>query len=717
MPSPSDYGSKDDFISACISQRQDEHPDESNEQSVAVCMSMWSEKQMKQPIVRKTHVSESDGLEYILSDASIDRYGDSILADGWDLKNFSRNPIALFNHDSNFPVGRWEGLQVKDGALRGRLRLAPDGTSSRIDEIRKLVEAGILKAVSVGFRPIESQPLKSGSGSLYMKQELVETSLVSVPANANALQVSRSLKISEATIKAVFAEHGIKETVINRSDGNRGEYAGTSRSGKYLNMSPLSKRIEDAQTRIVSLKDQLTAHLGSVNDENPDDAQTTITEELSNRIAVQEKNLEALKRAEVQLAQNAAGSTSGAGTSLAVMEHRSVSSEQPMTLHRAGRLFAVPAQKIQPRDLIFKAIAAEIKHYGQERRGSVLDVIKAEYGDGDQGECVRTIMSRFITKAAAIPADTTTSGWADTLVQTVIGDFIASLMPVSAYPQLASRGGSFTFGRNGTISLPARTTTTTVAGAFIAQGAPIPVRQGAFAPITLTPKKMGVITTMTREITEHSTPAIEALLRQAMIEDTAVAIDTVLLDATAASTIRPAGLKNGVSKTSPTAGGAIAALIGDLKALVAALITGTKGNLRAPVWIMNPGDVLAAQLTQAAAGGDFPFLDELAQGRLLGYPVIQTITGLSDMMVFMDAADFMTATGDTPNFSVSDQAVLHMEDTSPAALSTVATPNTVAAPIRSLWQTDSLAIRMIMDINWAMRRTGVIAWTDTMTWN
>ena len=63
--------------------------------------------------------------------------------------------------------------------------------------------------------------------------------------------------------------------------------------------------------------------------------------------------------------------------------------------------------------------------------------MKSAYGEDDR---VRTVMSRFITKAAAIPADTTTSGWADTLVQTVIGDFTQSLLPISVYGKPNDRG-------------------------------------------------------------------------------------------------------------------------------------------------------------------------------------------------------------------------------------------------------------------------------------
>src|SRR6266849_2744197 len=95
----------------------------------------------------KTHASDHDsGLEFVLSDATCDRYGDAILAEGWDLKNFNPNPIALFNHNSDFPIGRWENLKVKNDALRGHLVLAPAESSPRIGEIHALVNCGVLRS-------------------------------------------------------------------------------------------------------------------------------------------------------------------------------------------------------------------------------------------------------------------------------------------------------------------------------------------------------------------------------------------------------------------------------------------------------------------------------------------------------------------------------------------------------------------------------------------
>ena len=164
-------------------------------------------------IVHKVHVSDgSEGLEFILSNATIDRYGDSIVADGWDLRNFSKNPIALFNHNSDFPIGKWERLGVKDGALRGHLKMAPKGTSARIDELHSLISAGILRSVSVGFMPIESEMMDKG-GRKYLKCELVETSLVSVPANPDAVMTAKSLKISNDILRMVFAKHD-NETIL-----------------------------------------------------------------------------------------------------------------------------------------------------------------------------------------------------------------------------------------------------------------------------------------------------------------------------------------------------------------------------------------------------------------------------------------------------------------------------------------------------------------------
>jgi HK97 family phage prohead protease/HK97 family phage major capsid protein len=616
----------------------------------------------------------ADGLEFVLSDETVDRYGDVIVASGWQLANFKRNPIALFGHDQSTPIGVWENLRVEGTRLMGRLKLAARGTSQRIDEIISLVEQGVLKAVSVGFRPLEREP--DGKGIRYKRQELLETSVVSVPANPAALAVAKSMNISADTMKQVFGEQA--ETGLGIATRTAGVTADPRKplNVKGKTMSTISKRIEDTQARVTAYREELEKHLDAIGEE-PTEDDNLITKSLNEKIGSAQESLDNLVEAEKRLG--------------------AVAVERTVQKTDERKPFAVPAKKVEPLDYIFRALAVKVISHVEKR--NEIDVLKQHYGE----DVTTKGVFDTVIKAAVAPADSATPAWAGALVQTAIGDFFNLLLPQSVYPGLSAKGGRFGFGRNGSVSLPTRSATPTVAGSFVGEGAPIPVRKAGFTSITLTPKKMAVITAMTREITERSTPQIEQLLRNAIQEDTAVAIDSVLLDATAASTIRPAGLRNGITTAAGTAGGGIAAVVADLKGMLGTLNTATNGNLRSLVFLMNPAQAIALSLTQNA-GGDFPFAQEINQNRFQGYDVIQSTTVPAGVVIALDAADFFSATGDEPRFEVSDQATLHMEDTTPLAIGTAGAPNTVAAPVQSMFQTDSLALRMILPMNWAMRR-------------
>jgi HK97 family phage prohead protease len=693
---PEDDESEEDFMDRCTSETGDED----------ACSLAWDERRARD-VRHRTHVSPASGFEFILSDATPDRMGDVIVAEGWDLKNFLKNPIALFNHNSNFPIGKWKNLRVVKGELRGHLEMAPAGTSERIDEIRRLVEADILRATSVGFRPIESEPRDKNnkmSGELFRKSELVETSLVAVPANPNALAVAKSLHISRDTVAMVFAGQGNKKDQVDK-------HVAASTAGKpkrlvqkSTNMSPLTKRIEDTQQRLVSLKDQLTQHLETVDDENVTDADLTMTQELNKKIADQEKALEALKDAETKLAKKTGDDdgvtgSSGSGTHIVV---NSGNGRRPAGL---------AAKKLQPIEFLVRA--GTVRAIARSMNLSVDDARQKIYGDDETTK----VICDLTLKAAVSPAITTVGGWAAELVQQIVADLMPTLLPSAVYPTLSGMGLKLSFGRNGRIIIPTRNVTPSIAGSFVGEGQPIPVRIAGFTSQTLVPKKMAVITTWTREMDEHSVPAIEGLLRDAIQQDTAISIDTVLLDANAATSIRPAGLRNGVAGLTPTAAGGFNALVGDLKQLTGAILTATNGNIRNMVFIMNPQQALSISFIQPPVpGGLFPFAAEINAGRLNGHPVIQSGTVPLGTVLCLDAADFVSISGDTPRFEISDQATLHMEDTAPLQLAAAGTPAVVAAPAQSMFQTDSLALRLILPMNWVVRRAGVVSWVAGVTW-
>jgi phage head maturation protease len=176
---------------------------------------------MSTSLVRKTTIVEIDaGFNCIISDMTPDHYGDIVgstkYADGgWLFKNYLKNNVATFNHNRDFVFATVDGVQWKNGKLIGRLKLAPEGTSARIDEIRKLIKCGVLRGVSAEFKPLESVPLKSG-GTHFLRQELIAVSICSIPANPNALLQAKAAGVSTATIREIMREQTKTATLAER---------------------------------------------------------------------------------------------------------------------------------------------------------------------------------------------------------------------------------------------------------------------------------------------------------------------------------------------------------------------------------------------------------------------------------------------------------------------------------------------------------------------
>jgi HK97 family phage prohead protease len=133
--------------------------------------------------------------------------GDIIRQDGWDLKAYRNNPVVLFGHDHAQPIGRAHNVRIDKGNLAADFEFAPEEVNPFAAQVGRMVEAGFLKAVSVGFRPLEAKPMKSG-GLEFTKSELLEISVVSVPANAEALSFAKSFA-TPSDIRRLFAEQSL----------------------------------------------------------------------------------------------------------------------------------------------------------------------------------------------------------------------------------------------------------------------------------------------------------------------------------------------------------------------------------------------------------------------------------------------------------------------------------------------------------------------------
>lgn len=155
-------------------------------------------------------VDPDQSMMFVASTETVDRYGDIVRADGWELANFKRNPVALFGHDYSAPIGLVPRLWIESKRLMAEIKLAAQGTSALVDSVRALVAQKILRAVSVSFLPMEEPTLIRDEknerviGYEFTKQDLLEISLVAVPANPEAIAVARSLGISDDMQRALF---------------------------------------------------------------------------------------------------------------------------------------------------------------------------------------------------------------------------------------------------------------------------------------------------------------------------------------------------------------------------------------------------------------------------------------------------------------------------------------------------------------------------------
>jgi HK97 family phage prohead protease len=135
---------------------------------------------------------------FCLSDGSVDRMGDTIDPHGWELAAYRRNPVVLWAHDAmSPPIGLALNIRAEGERLMGDIEFAGEEVYPFADQIYRLVRARFLNACSVGFNPLEwswSRDKDREFGIDFNRQEMLEVSVVPVPANANALVIGRAAR-------------------------------------------------------------------------------------------------------------------------------------------------------------------------------------------------------------------------------------------------------------------------------------------------------------------------------------------------------------------------------------------------------------------------------------------------------------------------------------------------------------------------------------------
>ena len=279
---------------------------------------------------------------------------------------------------------------------------------------------------------------------------------------------------------------------------------------------------------------------------------------------------------------------------------------------------------------MWRGIAARVRDVHDNPFFEIDKTLSAYRGDDDYE------LLGVITKAATSPALTTGIEWLSVVVQTIVSQWDSQLAPVSAFGQLRAATLALQSPAGGLLKVPGRDATPRINGSFVGEAAPIPARRFNFTSTTLLPHKMAVISHITRELAKASPLDVEAIIKTEILADTAIALDSVLLDATAADAIRPAGLRNGVSGLTPSAAtNYLEKIAADIRSLVGAVQPARRaGILCNPV--QTAGVALALPVNAQAAG-------------IIIMPSASVTAGT---VIAVDLDAFVSASG-LPEFSVS----------------------------------------------------------------
>ena len=162
-------------------------------------------------------------LTFTISTPDVDRDGDTIAVDGWDISSFIKGGTVLWGHDYDKPVATPIATWVEGSALKSRAQFMPEDMNPFAFMVYRMVNEGYVRSASVGFKPLKYSENEERPGFRpldFERQELLEWSVVPVPSNPNALAEARSKGIDlnplGGWLESVLDEGSESQAIIAR---------------------------------------------------------------------------------------------------------------------------------------------------------------------------------------------------------------------------------------------------------------------------------------------------------------------------------------------------------------------------------------------------------------------------------------------------------------------------------------------------------------------
>lgn len=619
----------------------------------------------------------------IATSPSVDRVGDIVEPLGVRFKN----PLPLlWQHMHDKPIGTVKfDKPTKDGigftAELPRIEASESQTlHDRIEEAWTSIKRKLVRAVSIGFRPLEYSFIDNG-GIHFQEIEVFELSAVTIPANAEAT-------ILTAKQFDTGAPAATGPSVRRPNDS-------PPASGKSLN--PVSYRPKEGRTEMKNIGARI-AELEATRKQKAlrlEEIQSKALEAGRTKDEAEQKEFDTLRDEIKQLDSEL--------KDLRDVEALTVAPTATTVVAKAGEPVTVPARVLKKEEPgVMFARLFKVKAVSRLDVVPMLEVCERMYG--------RDSEIHALLKAPVVPGTTLSGNWAVDLVGTTpVADF-------AAYLRSATIIGKF--GQGGIPSLrrvPFREAliiqTGGGTGHWVGEGKPKPLTAFDFDRSTLEPLKVATISVLTEENIRSSNPSSELIIRDGLRDVLVEAQDSAFVDPANSGTanVKPASILNGAEAIVSTGDDADDIRL-DARAVMQKFVD-AKNPLTSGVWLMSPTNAIALGLMVNTLGqAEFPGIGPNG-GTFLQLPVIVS-EHMGEVVALVNAQDIYEADNGDIVVDMSREASLEMKDSSFTMDGVAGT----GVAVVSLWQTNMVGFRAEKTINWKRRRASAVAYLTSVNW-
>ncbi|HIE9648213.1 TPA: phage major capsid protein [Klebsiella pneumoniae] len=607
----------------------------------------------------------------IASTPSPDRDGDIMEPEG---AKFRSDTPFLWQHDRSQPIGTCTPKMVKEG-LQITAKLVkptsdmPSQLVARLDEAWASIKAGLVRGLSIGFRPIEYSFLDEG-GIRFLSWDLLEVSAVTIPANAEC-----SIQTVKSFDRQLLAASGTEKPVVKTSKTAGATALKTNKGNNTMNISEQIKSFEAKRAALAASLDEVmskAAEEGRTLDAEEEEGYDNTSAEIKSVDA----HLKRLRDMESNMA-----STAKPVSKAASGEINTVSSVAPGIIRVEPKL-----EKGIAFARFTKALAA-----AKGARTEALQIAKNKYPED--------IKLHHVLKAAVSAGTTTDPQWAGALVeyQDFANDFVEYLRPQTIIGKFGT--GNIPSLREVPFNIRVPVQTSGGTADWVGQGKPKPLTNFNFETITFGFSKVAAISVLTEELLRFSNPKADVLVRNSLAEAVIARLDVDFVNPAKSEVIgvSPGSITNGAT-TIPSTGSPDDDSTAAFQVFIDANLQPTGA-----VWLMSSSTALALSKRKNALGQkEYPDMTMFG-GIFEGLPAIVS-QYVGNQLVLVNAPDVYLADEGGVAVDMSSEASLEMES---APTHDSVTPTGVE--LVSMWQTNSVAIRAERWINWKRRRTAAVA--------